>query len=334
VLHTPAALQNADTRVKQDFGVALAEGQYVWNHPNDTYNATQEALGAAYYYYTHCADLGKVAADVLTGVTFTAATAYIARPLFEDLPLGCGCFPSDTMVDTPKGGRAIDTLKVGDQVLAKDPATGKVEAEPIQAVIDDGIKPLMAVGLSDGSSLKVTTNHPFYVDQSAVRVQAGWVQAGNLRLGDRLRAADLQDVTIVGLRYSVGYVHVYTLTVAHDHDFFVGTAQVLAHDCEVRTYDPGPSLPGGKHGPGGWGTLMDLDPVTAQQVLQEAISVDGKKQLYGYYEGKIYEFQPDNAGTYHGYPIPGDQAPTGVLRELRNSGKISNAEYNKLRRGK
>ncbi len=232
--HPNEALQNADTRIKQDFGVALAEGQYVWNHPNDTYNSTQQALGAAYYYYTHCADLGKVAADVLTGVTFTVATAYVTKPLFGDLAAACGCFPGDTMVDTPKGERAIDTLKVGDQVLAENPTTGKVEAEPIQAVIDDGIKPLMTVAMSDGSSLKVTTNHPFYVDASAVRAQAGWVQAGDLRLGDRVRTADGHDITIAGLRYHVGYAHVYTLTVIHDHDFFVGAARVLAHNASCN----------------------------------------------------------------------------------------------------
>ena len=37
-------------------------------------------------------------------------------------------------------------------------------------------------------------------------------------------------MAISGLRYNVGYAHVYTLTVANDHDFFVGTARVLVHN--------------------------------------------------------------------------------------------------------
>ena len=45
--HPREALQNADTRIKQDFGVALAEGQCVWNYPNDTYTATQQALSGS-----------------------------------------------------------------------------------------------------------------------------------------------------------------------------------------------------------------------------------------------------------------------------------------------
>jgi len=32
---------------------------------------------------------------------------------------------------------AIDTLHVGDQVLSENPATGKVDAEAVQAVIRD-----------------------------------------------------------------------------------------------------------------------------------------------------------------------------------------------------
>jgi len=144
---------------------------------------------------------------------------------------GCGCFPSDTPVDTPHGRQAIATLKVGDPVLAEDPATGRVEAEPVQAVVDDGIKPTMRVGLSDGSALTVTTNHPFYADASAVRGQAGWVQAGDLRVGDRLRTEGGADLLIVALRYHTGSAHVYTLTVATGHTFFVGGGvPVLVHN--------------------------------------------------------------------------------------------------------
>ena len=76
---------------------------------------------------------------------------------------------------------------------------------------------------------------------------------------------------------------------------------------------------------------MDLDNDTAQQVLDR--SVPAGKQRYGYYEGRLYEFQPDNAGGWHGYPIPGNEAPISVLRWLRDSGTITNAEYNRMRRG-
>ncbi|MCG9060229.1 VENN motif pre-toxin domain-containing protein [Laribacter hongkongensis] len=54
--------------------------------------------------------------------------------------------------------------------------------------------------------------------------------------------------------------------------------------------------PSPKHQVGGWGTTMDLADKEAQRVLNDGVSVIGKKQIYGVSGGKIYEFQPDNAG--------------------------------------
>jgi hypothetical protein len=144
--------------------------------------------------------------------------------------LTCGCFPGDAKVATPHGLVAIASIHVGEQVLAEDPKTHKVEPERVQAVIDDGIKPLMSVSLSDGSNLSVTTNHPFHVDSGPGITTPTWVQAGDLKVGDRLRTKSGKDVTVTALGYHTGYAHVYTLTVANDHDFFVGHTGVLVHN--------------------------------------------------------------------------------------------------------
>jgi len=147
------------------------------------------------------------------------------------------CFPAGTRIATPRGHVAIERLHIGDLVLAEDPATGKVEAEPVQAVIVRPVSDLMAVDLSDGSTLKVTTNHLFWVDAGPHRKHAGWVLSGNLRVGDRLYTADGKHVLVVRVRRHVGHAVVYTLTVAHDHTFFVGSARVLVHneDCTFET---------------------------------------------------------------------------------------------------
>ncbi len=161
----------------------------------------------------------------------TASLAHDAeRAPLADARAGCYCFPAGTGVVTPHGQRAIDTLHVGDTVLAEDPHTHKLDAEPVQAVIADGVKPLMAVDLSDGSAITVTTNHPFYVDSGTALAGRGWLPAGSLRVGDHLRTAAGHDVTVIGLHQGVGHAPVYTLTVAHDHTFFVGSAQVLVHN--------------------------------------------------------------------------------------------------------
>jgi len=124
----------------------------------------------------------------------------------------------------------IEQLHVGDTVLAEDPKTGKVEEERVAATIVYPVSELARVALSDGSAVTVTADHPFYVDAGAVRKAAGWVQAGDLRVGDRLRDASGRDVAVEGVRFNVGRAVVYTLTVAKDHTFFVGAARVLVHN--------------------------------------------------------------------------------------------------------
>ena len=171
------------------------------------------------------------------GIRLPELAAKYGRP-FLNLLRGarCGCFPAGTAVATPHGSTPIEQLKVGDQVLAEDPSTGKVEPERVQAVIDDGVKPTMRVGLSDGSEQQVTTNHPFYVDSGPGIAAPQWVQAGDLKVGDRIRTANRRGVAVATLRYNTGKAHVYTLTVANDHDFFVGPERVLVHNASGCGY--------------------------------------------------------------------------------------------------
>jgi intein/homing endonuclease len=88
-------------------------------------------------------------------------------------------------------------------MLAEDPVTGKVEVERVQAVRKDPVSPLTEVRLSDGSSIKVTVDHPFWIDGNADFANAGRRPAGQLQVGDRLRTASGADSTVVGMRYQV-----------------------------------------------------------------------------------------------------------------------------------
>lgn len=92
--------------------------------------------------------------------------------------------------------------------------------------------------------------------------------------------------------------------------------------------------PTAKHAQGGWGTEMDLDDEEAKEVLNQGQQVG--KQVYGRSSrtGKIYEFQPDGVGGWHGYSIPGNEAPSSVLKDLRDRGVITNSEYKRLVKGK
>ena len=150
------------------------------------------------------------------------------------IALGCRkCFPAGTLVATPSGRKAIETLHVGDKVLAENPRTGKVEAEPVLAVIKDPISTLMTITLSGGTTIQVTPDHPFWLDRGVGLAGAGWIEAGQLQVGDQLRTADPADATVVAVRMNTGRAAVYTLSVARDHDFFVGRADLLVHNSPV-----------------------------------------------------------------------------------------------------
>jgi hypothetical protein len=187
----------------------------------------------------------KVAAREISYDEAKQLALRLARHGLEEAGIACVlCFPAGMLVATTHRLRAIQRLRAGDTVLAENPATGKVEAEPVQALSKDPVAPLIAVELSDGSAITVTADHPFWMDAGNMLLRPGWLRAGCLRRGDHLRTASGVDVVVTGLRYNVGHAAVYTLTVAHDrnfsgerggdYDFFVGTACVLVHDEDIE----------------------------------------------------------------------------------------------------
>ncbi len=179
---------------------------------------------------------------------------------------GAHCFPAGTLVATPRGAIAIEKLQVGATVFAEDPKTGKVEAEPVQALIVRPEADLMALDLSDGSTIKVQPDHFFWVDGGPGHHRAHWLKARQLRSGDRLRTAQGRDVTILRLRRHVGHAVVYTLTVAHDHTFFVGTARVLVHN-----EDPFVSCPVGE----GFSGTVFVGPAPTEAELAQGLQLLG-----------------------------------------------------------
>jgi len=125
---------------------------------------------------------------------------------------------------------------------------------------------LVAVDLSDGSAITVTADHPFWVDRGIQLAGAGWFAAGRLRVGDELRTASGAPVMVVGLRRNMGTAVVYTLTVATDHTFFVGAAQVLVHNCDGLEVTP--------QGNGEYVARVPGDPKFFYRVVRSGNGVD------------------------------------------------------------
>lgn len=91
-------------------------------------------------------------------------------------------------------------------------------------------------------------------------------------------------------------------------------------------------VPSAKHAAGGFGTRMDLDPQVAKEVLNRGLLGPNGRQIYSFHDRKIYEFQPDGTGSFHGYPISSRELPTQVLRNMLEGGMIDTPQYRELLR--
>ncbi|MCX4411160.1 ricin-type beta-trefoil lectin domain protein [Streptomyces sp. NBC_01764] len=167
----------------------------------------------------------------------TAAVAAIEREvdLYEEIVTSCSrnSFPGGTQVLMADGTRRpIKDVRVGDLVLATDPASGKARPEPVTDTFRHDTNHLVDITLASDGTLTSTTGHRVY---SADR---GWVRVSDLRVGERLRAADgsLRTVTALNDRVGMASQRVYDLTVEDLHTFYVRSegrhaADLLVHNC-------------------------------------------------------------------------------------------------------
>ncbi len=104
----------------------------------------------------------------------------------------------------------------------------------------------------------------------------------------------------------------------------------------LRRYEATPKH-GGGYTAGAQGTIMDLGPGAAAELLRAAIFDPGiaagnkAPSLWGYRNGKIYRFMWDNQGAWHGYPAE-EKPPNAVLQQWRDNGTITEAEFGKIRK--
>lgn len=97
-------------------------------------------------------------------------------------------------------------------------------------------------------------------------------------------------------------------------------------------------VPTQKHDPkAGFGSP---NPIKTQEEGQRLLDtgIEDGKQVYNITEkGAVVKFQPDNTPEhgYHAYQVSSARdIPPNVLREMRDVGLITEAEYNRLRKGK
>ena len=114
----------------------------------------------------------------------------------------CGhCFPAGTGVATPKGTTPSSGCRWATRCSRRTPrpeggARGGAGGDRRRGQAADRARPL---GRQHPAGDR---NHAFWVDGGRTSTSAGWLQAGQLRPGDRLRTADGRGVTVRAVRWN------------------------------------------------------------------------------------------------------------------------------------
>jgi hypothetical protein len=146
-------------------------------------------------------------------------TQYVSPPQPKE------CFVAGTPVWTKTGQRPIESLVLGDLVLAQDIETGQLSYKP---VIGRTVRPpseILKFSLGR-EELRTTKGHPIWVDG------AGWRMAKELVEGARLHC--VTDQLRVEKVESDGIAEAFNLVVADCGTYFVGRSGILVHDSTPR----------------------------------------------------------------------------------------------------
>ena len=168
------------------------------------------------------------------------------------LELGLACsFTARTVVATDHGKQPISTLHAGENVLAYNPKTHKMEWQPILHVwihTDNDLVDLTITTTTPAQHGKPATRtsevlhtnqkHPFFT------LEQGFLPVANIKLGMHLLRADGSIGVVTAWKTVSGRQVMYNLEVAQDHTFTVGTGQWVVHNCAEPANPQPPEGPG------------------------------------------------------------------------------------------
>ncbi len=144
----------------------------------------------------------------------------------------CNSFAPDTPVLMADGTtKPIKDIRIGDQVIATDPETGKTTPQTVTALhihIDTNLTDLTVVGLGGiKGTLETTGHHKIWSE-----TRQAWVPAAHLHVGEQLRTIS-GDATIATTEPHIAAKVMHDLTVNTIHTYYViaGTTPVLVHNC-------------------------------------------------------------------------------------------------------
>jgi RHS repeat-associated protein len=186
-------------------------------------NIAKQALGKG------CIDWGEVGNEALMGALSGATFGVLGE-------LGSmNCFVAGTPVTEADGKHAIEDVKVGDLVWARNEDTGQVELRPVARTFVTPDSEVLEVTLEsdDGmrEPIRSTLEHPYWVDGKR------WVPARELALGDTVWTNGDGRWRVAAVRTLAERATVYNFEVEGDHSYFVGESGAWVHNaCGVQLH--------------------------------------------------------------------------------------------------
>ncbi|MEW8195511.1 MAG: polymorphic toxin-type HINT domain-containing protein, partial [Candidatus Thiodiazotropha sp.] len=236
-------------------------------------------------------------------------------------------FDGATLVATDAGLRPISEIAIGDFVWAFDESNGEHSLQEVVHLIRGaGDKEIVDITLETGEVIRATFGHPFYVKEDAW----GWVDAGQLNVGDLLRDAEGGVVAIESVKTALRNTPVFNLTVDKAHTYYVGKKSVLSHNaqkvCNLNglligakkpRFEPNPkhTLGGAGKKPGLSAGIEPDDSFYAFQKLAVKSAVNGRWYAKSSDGKSIYRYFESN-GAAHWSGSTGDKAAKLRLEDI------------------
>jgi hypothetical protein len=135
-----------------------------------------------------------------------------------------GCFIKGTLVKTPNGYAKIEDLKLGDEVISYNHLKKSSRVSKVKNRFE-------RVGTRFGKlwtknkSIESTLDHPFYVPKIDK-----YLQLDSLKKGMQVLALSGLLVSIDSIQVINKVENVYNLTIENDQNYFIGEAEILAHN--------------------------------------------------------------------------------------------------------
>jgi RHS repeat-associated protein len=232
------------------------------------------------------------------GDVFAGAAAGVAMGVVGGKILRCctgkilpkACFTAGTKISKMDNKVAIEDIKIGDLVWGYDEYTGEKALHRVVNIFHLSTKLLVILKIGN-EIIETTADHPFWV------IGKGWIEGGNLQVGDMLMTLKGKSLRIDSINYVRGNFPVYNFEVEGIHTYYVSDLEILVHNKAVPLKPMG-SL---KKPSASWLKQNGIDPHTAKDILPGPVSrfdiyVDKAGNLWGKAKGA-----PDSAAEFLGH---------------------------------